>query len=56
MHSAFPSKTPLSLKPPKGEAGSNLLKVLAQMTPAFNWAAILNAFEPLSVQMPAESP
>ena len=37
---------PLSLKPPKGEVGSNLLKVFAQMTPAFSCSVRVKTLEP----------
>ncbi len=47
---------PLSLYPPKGEAGSNLLKVLAHITPAFNFLLSLKILEPFSVQTPADKP
>src|SRR5207247_9907934 len=47
---------PDSLYPPKGDDGSNLLKVLAQTTPALSSVLILRIRDPLSVHTPAESP
>ena len=47
---------PLSLYPPNGEVGSNLLKVLAQMTPARSLVVRLKILEPLSVHTPALRP
>src|ERR1019366_2037979 len=47
---------PLSLYPPNGEEGSNLLYVLPQTTPALRRCAIQKIFAPLSVQMPADNP
>src|SRR5690606_24823316 len=48
--------TPLSLYPPNGEVGSNLLKVFAQITPARMPRDILKIFAPLTVHTPPERP
>src|SRR5687767_3253204 len=48
--------TPDSLYPPKGDDGSNLLYVLAQITPARSLLVTLKIFEPLSVHTPPDSP
>src|SRR5271155_4159919 len=48
--------TPDSLYPPNGLVGSNLLYVLAQITPARSLVGILKIFEPLSVQTPPDKP
>src|SRR5690606_8403830 len=47
---------PLSLYPPKGELGSNLLNVFPQMTPALSFVASSKILAPLSVQTPADRP
>ncbi len=47
---------PLSLYPPNGDVGSNLLKVLAQMTPARSLVVMLKILLPLSVHTPALRP
>src|SRR3990172_2800059 len=47
---------PLSLYPPNGDVGSNLLYVFAHTTPARSLVVRLKIFEPLSVHTPAESP
>src|SRR5215207_11259723 len=47
---------PDSLYPPNGEVGSNRLNVFAQTTPAFIRLTMWRIREPLSVQIPADSP
>ena len=48
------SRTPCSRR--TATAGSNLLNVLAQTTPARSWSAMERMREPFSVQTPADSP
>src|SRR4051812_27374165 len=48
--------TPDSLNPPNGLAGSNLLYVFAQITPAFSLLVTLKIFDPLSVPPPPLNP
>ena len=49
-------RSPDSLYPPNGLAGSNRLNVLAHTTPARSWSAIQRMLEPFSVHTPADSP